>query len=93
MVRIEWWGTGLSVRRLVLDDGLTGSLRTEVQELADAHGLGLSNGDAEPQPGDLWLGVYPERGWADLDPRQVGWAQAVEVPLAVAQLARVASVN
>lgn len=93
MVRIEWSGAGLSVRRLVLDDGLTGPLRTEVLELADVHGLGLSNGDAEPQPGDLWLGVYPERGWVGLDPRLVGWAQGVEVPLALAQLARVASVN
>ena len=88
MIRIDWQGQRLDVRRLVFRPGDGAALVATLTAAADRHHLEVADDRAEARPGDFWVGCHPRTGWGDADPERVGWASVVEVPVAVEALKR-----
>ena len=86
MIQIIWQDQRLSVNRLVFRHGHETAFDATLDRLAARFRLELSDDLTEPRPGDFWLGCHPRTGWGSGNPERIGWASAVEVPLAVGVL-------
>jgi hypothetical protein len=86
MVRLNWQGEELTVRRLVVRsaDGPGAAARAP----AAAFGLATADDATDPRPGDFWIGCHPAGGWGDADPTRIGWVSGFEVPVALEALRR-----
>ncbi len=68
MIKIEWAGGELEVRRLIISSKLPqyelGHVRAQAKRLA----LPVIEDDAMvvPVAGDLWVGICPKSGWGDV---------------------------
>jgi hypothetical protein len=88
MILIHWQGQPLRIVRLVVRPDLLAAARLELNRLADQLYLDITDDTSEARIGDFWLGTYPRAGWRDTDPTRIGWANALETPLALALLQR-----
>jgi hypothetical protein len=91
VLHIHWQEQQLEVDRLVFRRGHRGSYEAILSGLATRLRVAIADDSAEPRPGDFWLGCLPRAGWGDTDPSLIGWASAVEVPLAAGLLGLTAS--
>jgi hypothetical protein len=90
VIQVNWQEQVLAVRRLVFRRGHERGFDAALDRLAARFGLEVTDDRTDPRPGDFWLGCHPRAGWGAADPERIGWASAVEVPLAVGVLLRAA---
>lgn len=91
MLQVNWQEQRLNVLRLVFKCGHKNLCDAALARLVAHFRLEVADDRTEPRPGDFWIACCPRAGWSSTEPDRIGWASAVEVPLAVAVLKHTAT--